>query len=91
MNAYIANVLRGRLTWPDHNPTPKGFPMFYVIWGINDSGQITGWSETSTIAASGLNAQHAFLYSGEMHDLGTLGGDNSYGGSINVDDRIQSN
>src|SRR3954471_10776733 len=38
-------------------------------FGLNNSGQVTGGSATST------GAQHAFLYSnGQMTDLGTLGG-----------------
>ena len=32
---------------------------------INDSGQVTGWSDTA-------NGQHAFLYDGQMHDLVTM-------------------
>ncbi|MGH8319124.1 MAG: hypothetical protein ACREUL_14300 [Steroidobacteraceae bacterium] len=46
--------------------------------GINDSGEVTGYSTTS----GGL--QHAFLYNGSsMTDLGTLGGDTSGGLGIN--------
>ena len=46
--------------------------------GINDSGQIVGWSNTSG------GAYLAFLYSGtSMQELGTLGGPDSYGLGIN--------
>jgi probable HAF family extracellular repeat protein len=47
-------------------------------YGINDSGQITGWVATAT------GASRAFLYSGgTMIDLGTLGGTISEGRGIN--------
>ncbi|MEW6602264.1 MAG: hypothetical protein AB1499_14930 [Nitrospirota bacterium] len=47
-------------------------------YGINDKGQIVGYSETSS------GSLHAFLYEkGEMKDLGTLGGLDSYGRAIN--------
>jgi len=46
--------------------------------GINDSGQVVGYSETAG------DAFHAFLYSGGvMSDLGTLGGVNSLAFGIN--------
>ena len=39
-------------------------------YGINDSGQVAGWSYLA-----GNSAWHAFLYDGTvMKDLGTLGG-----------------
>ncbi len=47
-------------------------------YGVNDSGEVTGWSETT-----GNAAQHAFLYDGTLHDLGTLGGIDSTGRSVN--------
>lgn len=47
-------------------------------FGINDSGEIVGYSDTSS------GTIHAFLNSnGNMKDLGTLGGDNSGAKSIN--------
>jgi probable HAF family extracellular repeat protein len=50
--------------------------------GINNSGQVTGWSTLSN------GPTHAFLYSGGvMQDLGALGGDgrsNSFGEAINA-------
>ena len=46
--------------------------------GINNSGQVVGYSATAG------NARRSFLYSnGFMADLGTLGGTNSYGAHIN--------
>ncbi len=48
-----------------------------AAYGINNSGQVTGWSKTSS------NRYRAFLYSnGVMADLGTIAGD-SYGYGIN--------
>lgn len=53
--------------------------------GINDSGFVTGNSETGDAAAS-----HAFLWSPKtkMRDLGTLDGDFSYGTSINLKNHV---
>ena len=43
--------------------------------GINDSGQVVGWADTSS-------TQHAFLYSnGTMTDLGAFPGGNSWSGA----------
>lgn len=48
-------------------------------YGINNSGQIVGWADTTTAY------RHAFLYSGSgpIQDLGTLGGGNSFAYGIN--------
>jgi probable HAF family extracellular repeat protein len=55
-------------------------------WGINDSGFVTGNSQTM----SDTGATHAFLWQkGErMLDLGTLAGDFSYGTFINADNHV---
>ena len=49
----------------------------------NSSGQVTGYSTTS-----GDAGQHAFLYDGAMHDIGTLGGTQSAGYGINDSGRV---
>ncbi len=60
-----------------------------VARGINDSGQVVGFSPTGSLpAANGSSLPslivHAFLYRhGKMSDLGTLGGMNSAANSIN--------
>jgi probable HAF family extracellular repeat protein len=51
--------------------------------GINDSGQVTGYSRIT-----GDVAIHAFLYDGTMHDLGTLGGTGSNGSDINASGQV---
>src|SRR5262249_45325910 len=46
--------------------------------GINDAGQVVGWSDTPG------GGQHAFLYDGgQLLDLGTFGGHNSKAYAIN--------
>jgi probable HAF family extracellular repeat protein len=56
--------------------TSRGF-------GINASGQVTGYADTT-----GNAAQHAFLYDGTMNDLGTLGGATSYGNGIDASGQV---
>jgi probable HAF family extracellular repeat protein len=52
--------------------------------GINASGQIVGFSDTS-----GDQSRHASVYSdGRMTDLGTLGGDRSFAQGINTSGQI---
>ncbi len=46
-------------------------------WGINNAGQVAGWSYIDSVGAA---VQRAFLYAnGSMQDIGTLGGVNSVG------------
>lgn len=56
--------------------------------GINAHGHVTGGSRL--ITGSPLkNVEHAFIFDGAvMHDIGTLGGDNSNGAAINDDGQI---
>ena len=55
-----------------------------VATGINDSGQVAGYSYTANDAT-----EHAFLYSnGTMQDLGTLGGSGSIAYGINTSGQV---
>ena len=50
-------------------------------YGINNAGQVTGYSYT-TNGQAGFFGTHAFLYSGgSISDLGVLGGASSFGGA----------
>ena len=57
-------------------------------WAINDTGFVTGNSQTSDhITTSPVS--HAFIWSTKgMYDLGTIGGDFSYGTAINSNNHI---
>lgn len=63
-----------------------------AAYGINNSGLVTGSWSTGTCqveynlgcgSLDGLGDTHAFLYNGQMNDLGTLGGNFSEGRGIN--------
>src|SRR5579884_1497210 len=53
-----------------------------IAQGINDKGQVVG------AATVGPDQLHAFLYDGTLHDLGTLGGNNSGAYRINVNGEV---
>ena len=53
-------------------------------FGINDSGQVTGRSDTPVDT-------RAFLYDGTMHDLGALGRFGSFGQGINASGQVTGN
>ena len=58
-------------------------------FSINDAGAITGFSETTGTDPLGGEAEHAFLYTTSMVDLGTLPGDaDSAGIAINSSGNI---
>ena len=64
--------------WPVRDLGSLG-GFFSVPYGLNDSGQVVGWSYVKGNATG-----HAYLFdSGDMADLGTFGGSNSVGWAIN--------
>jgi len=56
-------------------------------YGINDDGDVTGWSDVTGDSASMTDddsVSHAFVYDGNsMQSIGTLGGTDSFGRDIN--------
>src|SRR5262245_29174684 len=47
-------------------------------YGVNSSGEVVGYSQLAD-----FHTEHAFLWDGTMHDLGTLGGASSHATGIN--------
>ena len=68
-----------------------------IGYGISPNGLVTGWSLTPTPPVFGVAGNHAFLYSGtpgvngKMTDLGTLGGQESYGVGVNDGGQVVGN
>jgi probable HAF family extracellular repeat protein len=56
--------------------------------GINNSGQVVGKVFTTELDEYGNPVSHAFLYSGSMRDLGTLGGTDSWAHGINDSGKV---
>ena len=62
---------------------------------INEQGQVVGWALTGAVDPDGGSIRHAFLWLPEpaaglgagIHDLGTLGGDNSW--ALDVNEALQ--
>src|SRR5690348_8729868 len=86
--ALLPAALCGLPPFPAAGQTPTNSYTFVPLghlggghtraYGLNDSGQVVGCSDTAL-----LNS-HAFLWqSGAMTDLGTLGGSNSVAYGIN--------
>jgi probable HAF family extracellular repeat protein len=55
-----------------------------AAYAINDAGKVVGVADTTFSTTPGGSPNHAFLYDGTMHDLGTLGGRNSLAAAINT-------
>jgi probable HAF family extracellular repeat protein len=70
---------------PDQNDPAKIFTPFSVAWAINDLGQIGGAATIPPPPNSLISPFHAVLFRLGLQpiDLGTLGGDESFGRSMN--------
>ena len=82
--AFIVNTVFSGLTRMIDLGTLGG--LYAQALGINDSGFVTGNSQTAGIRSP----THAFIWdvTTKMLDLGTLGGDSSYGTSINAQNHV---
>ncbi len=75
-DSMLANGLTHATLWSngqiiDLGTLPGGTTSYAT--GINDSGQITGWSDTLQFGTSDPRPDHAFIYeNGQMTDLGNL-------------------
>lgn len=92
-DSMLSNGLTHATLWSDGQiidlGTLPGGATSYAT-GINDAGQITGWSDTLQSGTSSPRPDHAFLYeNGAMTDLGNISATGefanaSYGAAINA-------
>jgi probable HAF family extracellular repeat protein len=76
VNESVASC--GQSSSPTITNLPAADAYSYQVNGLNGAGQLTGFFN-----ANGNSASHAFLYNGQVFDLGTLGGSISEGLAIN--------
>lgn len=77
--AFLANPGR-----PMRDLGALGTAVMSVAQGLNNKGEVVGWSLTSNPAVTHEAKSHAFLWrAGKMTDLGTLGGESSSASAIN--------
>lgn len=82
-NSTLANGLTHATLWShgqiiDLGTLPGGATSYAT--GINDAGQITGWSDTVQSGTSSPRPDHAFIYeNGQMTDLGNLSATGEFG------------
>ncbi|MEY2488715.1 MAG: hypothetical protein QOC70_657 [Verrucomicrobiota bacterium] len=83
--AFIIATSIARPRMVDLGTLPGG--QYAQAWGINDSGSVTGHSQTKSDLGI---VTHAFLWQegAGMLDLGALGGDFSYGTFINANNHV---